>query len=57
MARELMAEQDDTYVNEFIKELNDISGINERFQFNMQQKTNQTFMRSAPGSEVILGNI
>ena len=40
--------QDQEFVTQFLKEINDIDDINSRFQQNIQQKTNETFLKYVP---------
>ena len=44
-------------MNEFLKELNDMDDINSRFQSQMQQKENETFLKFSPGQDVQLGQV
>lgn len=44
--------QDQEFVTQFLKEINDIDDINSRFQQNIQQKTNETFLKYVPQSEM-----
>lgn len=46
------AQEEDKFVNEFLKELNDMDDINSRFQSQMQQKENETFLKFSPGQDV-----